>query len=569
MLPSNHILSKPLRSRFSSLVFIALLQTLITISMLLSANIAHCFDRSFAWDANTEPDIAGYRIYYKIGVSGPPYDGIGANEGDSPIQITLANLNDPANPEFTLHGLSGTGTSRFVSTAYDIYGNESNFSNELVYQPSEPNNVAPVVSAGSDQTIILPINNILLEANVTDDGLPNSTLNFQWSQVSGPGTVTFGDANAEDTAAMFPVSGLYVLRLTVDDTELSANDDIQVTVSPEPVSNFAPNSVIDTPPSEITITVGDAVDFTGTGTDSDGDYPFTYLWEFGTGSGIGDMFVEDPGIVQFDQVGTFTVRFTVTDDLGLADQTPAEVVVIVSDPNNVSMAGAEIVRINAGGGDYTDGNGNLWSADYGYNTGNVFSTTNAISGTTDDTLYQRERWDSGGSPELMYSFDVPNGDYTVNLLFDEAYSGTFGVGLRVFDVLIEGQPVSNDLDIYSEAGSNAALVKSYPVTVSDGQLNIEFLHVVENPKVNAIEVISTGTDADPPSIPTGLSGNPVSSTQIDLTWSASTDTGGSGLAGYRVYRNGIEVGTTAVICLFKIQEMFSLIRSGHLRCVLR
>jgi len=90
----------------------------------------------------------------------------------------------------------------------------------------------------------------------------------------------------------------------------------------------------------------------------------------------------------------------------------------------VETAGAVIVRVNAGGGNYTDGNGDLWSADYGYNTGNTFSTTDPISGTTDDVLYQTERWDSSTSPELMYSFSVPNGDYVVNLYFAEIYSGT-------------------------------------------------------------------------------------------------------------------------------------------------
>jgi hypothetical protein len=107
------------------------LQLLVTLPTLLPANIAHCFDQSFAWDANTEPDIAGYYIYYKKGVSGPPYDGIGAEEGDSPIEIPLASLYDPENPEYTLHGLSDADTFYFVSTAYDIYGNESDFTPEL------------------------------------------------------------------------------------------------------------------------------------------------------------------------------------------------------------------------------------------------------------------------------------------------------------------------------------------------------------------------------------------------------------------------------------------------------
>jgi hypothetical protein len=98
------------------------------------------------------------------------------------------------------------------------------------------NNQAPNVDAGSDQTIILPADTVVLDATCADDGMPNGTLNFQWQQVSGPGTVSFGDAGAEDTTARFPASGLYVLRLTADDSEISASDDIRVTVSDKPVN---------------------------------------------------------------------------------------------------------------------------------------------------------------------------------------------------------------------------------------------------------------------------------------------------------------------------------------------
>jgi hypothetical protein len=47
-----------------------------------------------------------------------------------------------------------------------------------------------------------------------------------------------------------------------------------------------------------------------------------------------------------------------------------------------------------------------------------------------------------------------------------------------------------------------------------------------------------GIDNIPPSIPTNLSATAVSSSEISLTWGASTDTGGSGVAGYNIYRNG-------------------------------
>jgi len=53
------------------------------------------------------------------------------------------------------------------------------------------------------------------------------------------------------------------------------------------------------------------------------------------------------------------------------------------------------------------------------------------------------------------------------------------------------------------------------------------------------------SESIPPSVPTGLSAVAVSATQINLSWSASTDTGGSGVAGYRIYRGGSQIGTSA------------------------
>ena len=47
-----------------------------------------------------------------------------------------------------------------------------------------------------------------------------------------------------------------------------------------------------------------------------------------------------------------------------------------------------------------------------------------------------------------------------------------------------------------------------------------------------------------PTVPTGLAANPVSSSEIDLTWNASTDQEGT-ITGYDVYRNGIKVTTVS------------------------
>ena len=54
------------------------------------------------------------------------------------------------------------------------------------------------------------------------------------------------------------------------------------------------------------------------------------------------------------------------------------------------------------------------------------------------------------------------------------------------------------------------------------------------------------SDQQAPSVPSGLALTAVSSTQINLSWAASTDSGGSGLSGYRVYRNGSATALTTV-----------------------
>jgi hypothetical protein len=87
--------------------------------------------------------------------------------------------------------------------------------------------------------------------------------------------------------------------------------------------NQAPNGIIDSPSGDVTITVGSSVNFAGTASDPDGHLPLTYRWNFGAGSGIADATVQDPGSRQFNNIGTFTVTFTVTDSLGLSDPTPA------------------------------------------------------------------------------------------------------------------------------------------------------------------------------------------------------------------------------------------------------
>jgi hypothetical protein len=88
-------------------------------------------DVTLRWDANTESDLDGYKLYYKTDSSGSPYDGTGSDQGASPVDIPLTSLGDPNNPEFTITGLDAGHIYFLALTAYDTEDNESGYSNEV------------------------------------------------------------------------------------------------------------------------------------------------------------------------------------------------------------------------------------------------------------------------------------------------------------------------------------------------------------------------------------------------------------------------------------------------------
>jgi hypothetical protein len=57
----------------------------------------------------------------------------------------------------------------------------------------------------------------------------------------------------------------------------------------------------------------------------------------------------------------------------------------------------------------------------------------------------------------------------------------------VFDIALEGRVVLESFDPRA-AGFATAQVKSFAVDVTDGRLEIDLVHRVENPKISAIEI---------------------------------------------------------------------------------
>jgi len=187
----------------------------------------------------------------------------------------------------------------------------------ITYETSQtPSNQAPSVSAGSDLAVTLPAS-ASLDGTVTDDGLPNppGTVSTGWTRVSGPGTVTFGNASAVDTTASFSAAGTYVLRLTANDGEFTRSDDVSVVVNAAPQTNQAPVVVAG---PDLVVTLSSSATLDGTVTD-DGlpNPPGRVSTTWSRFSGPGTVTFANASAVDttasFSAAGTYVLRLTAND----------------------------------------------------------------------------------------------------------------------------------------------------------------------------------------------------------------------------------------------------------------
>jgi arabinoxylan arabinofuranohydrolase len=142
-----------------------------------------------------------------------------------------------------------------------------------------------------------------------------------------------------------------------------------------------------------------------------------------------------------------------------------------------------VFATNCGGPDFRSEDGVYYKADYNYSGGGDYTSGLAISGTNDVRLYQRER----NGNEFSYNIELPNNTYKVILMFAEIFHES--TGKRVFDVFIEGKKVSDNLDIFSKVGKNAAYNETHIVKVIDGELNISFTAKKDLAKISAIKIV--------------------------------------------------------------------------------
>jgi fibronectin type 3 domain-containing protein len=142
---------------------------LLSVVLLLSPMVAYGAAVTLAWDANTEADLAGYKIYY------------GTASRDYSDSIDVGNTT-----QYTLADLDDGVTYYLAATAYDAATNESAYSVELVHTTGNPDNIITAsagangsispsgsltVSHGSNQTFTISADTAYHIQNVLVDGV--------------------------------------------------------------------------------------------------------------------------------------------------------------------------------------------------------------------------------------------------------------------------------------------------------------------------------------------------------------------------------------------------------------
>ena len=280
---------------FSSILLILILTHFIS--------LAHSAEVTLAWDPNTESNLSGYKVYY------------GFETGNYEYSIDVGDTTS-----YQVAGLVENQTIYFVATAYDVNGNESEYSKEVVFTPE---NQPPVADAGPDQTVDEGAVAVLSGTNSSDP--EGGALSYFWEQTGGSAVVLSDPESAQpdfSTPDVGPDGESLTFRLTVSDANgLLAQDDCTVNVS---WINIPPTADAG---ADINVDEGYEVILDGLGSSDPDDDIVAYLWEQ---TGGPEVQILNPADVQASFIApdfisesvSLTFKLTVQDSGGLiADDT--------------------------------------------------------------------------------------------------------------------------------------------------------------------------------------------------------------------------------------------------------
>ena len=345
------------------------------------------------------------------------------------------------------------------------------------------------------------------------DGALNNTLG-----IAGAKVVVGGDParsmlhvrmNTNDPAIRMPALGRSVIDQTAQDTVAQW---IRSLPGNGPV-NAAPRVQMGPAPAA---TSGVATSLSATVTD-DGlpsGASVTVAWSQVSGPGA-VVFAQGASAtsgVIFPVAGTYVLRLTANDtQLGAS----AELTVVAAPPSSGTQV---VAAIDCGSATATTAaDGTVYQADTGYTASATSGRGDPVTGTTDQKLYQTERYGT-----FSYRIPVPApGTYDVVLQMSEVWFTA--PGKRLFDVSAQGQTVIAGIDIFAATGARyAAYNRRISVAVTGTTLDLGFITRADNALISAIRVERAGAANAAPRITLGAAPTPtagiassVSATVVD------------------------------------------------------
>jgi hypothetical protein len=532
--------------------FLLLAAALLLIMYGFLPSQANAADVTLGWEASTQAQVAGYKLYYRNGGS----------------QYKSADVGNVT--RYTLQELPEGSTHTFAASAYDSSGNESALSQTLTFtiptqseSPVAYDGTLTVVEGNSATGVLIasdangdPLTYSIVSApSMGKVVLSNSTDgSYSYSantNVSGTDSFTFkvNDGKVDSNTATVTVSITRVNHAPVaQDDSATTNEGQSVTINvlandSDTDGDTLSISSVGKPHHSTVSVLGNNVIYTPvsgfTGTES-----FSYTITDGHGgtataqvivtvvgvSPVNHRPVASNGLLTVTQDSTASGMLAANDpdgdplqyiiltngSKGSVRLTNSNTGVYTYTPNagatgtdtftfkandgqldsntgtvTVTISQKIVLALNAGGLDYVDADGTLYQADTWFTGGNVGTTTRAINGTNDDVLYQSER-----KGNFTYNLPLEDGNYLVTLKFSEYWFRD--PGKRIFNVSLEGVQAISNLDLFSESGYCGVYDVQWPVTVEDGVLDIEFLSVVNNAKLSAILVERVTDEAPQP-----------------------------------------------------------------------
>jgi hypothetical protein len=237
-------------------------RNLVFFSVLLVALLISVWARAeqvtLAWDANTEPDLAGYKVHY------------GTASGSYTTSVDVHKVTTSS-----IGALTAGQTYYFAVTAYNASGNESGYSNQVSYSVAAANGapLTPATPTGASSALVNA--SVAFSTSASDPNGDSLEYRYDW----GGGVLSSWGAASQSHS--WSAAGQYAVKAQVRDSHLaesawSAGKTVTISQNQPPTANAG---------SDQTVNAGAAVSLNGSGSDPDNGISI-WQWRQTAGSSV-------------------------------------------------------------------------------------------------------------------------------------------------------------------------------------------------------------------------------------------------------------------------------------------